>query len=199
MFKRLLAGLTIIFSLAVNAEAAETVRKLPTPDTKGGIPLMEAIHARKSVKEFSAKKIDDQTLSEIMYAAWGISHEGKRTIPTSMNKQNLNVYAILPDGAWLYDGVDNSIKQVSNQDLRSYLTTQDYTKDAQLFLVYTGTDPQNSYLHAGSAYQNVGLYTASRGLNNVVRAYVDKKGLAKALNLNEEDIIVTQVIGWPYM
>lgn len=199
MYKKLAVAVAFLLGFATIAQAEEVVRKLPAPQTKGGIPLMEAITARKSTREFSAKKIDDQTLSDILYAAWGISHESKRTIPTSMNKQNLNVYVVTPEGAWLYQAEDNSLKQISNQDLRHFFNQQDYVKDAVLHLVYTGTDPKNSPLHAGSAYQNVGLYTASRGMNNVVRGYFDKDGVAQALKLKPEEVIVSQVIGWPYM
>ena len=62
--------------------------KLPTPDTTGGMPLMEAISQRKSTREFSAKAVDDKDLSNILYAAWGISHDGKRTIPTSVSARS---------------------------------------------------------------------------------------------------------------
>ena len=53
-------------------------------------------------------------------------------------------------------------------------------------------------MHAGSAYQNVGLYCANKGLNNVVRGYFDKDELAKALSLCEnQKIVISQAIGWP--
>lgn len=198
MLKKLFSVLTVAFCLVAPASAQENVKKLPAPQTTGGIPLMEAVQKRHSAREFSAEKIDDQTLSDILYVAWGISHDGKRTIPTSMNKQNLAVYAVMPDGAWLYDAAGNRLLQVTSEDLRPLFDRQDYMKDAQLTLVFTGTDPRNSPLHAGSAYQNVGLYTISRGLNNVVRGWFDRDGVAKALNLEPEEVIISQTIGWPY-
>ena len=52
-------------------------------------------------------------------------------------------------------------------------------------------------MHAGSAYQNVGLYAASKGMHSVVRGYFDNDRVAKALNLeNGERAIVSQAIGW---
>lgn len=199
MFAKLITTIALVLTLICSAQAQENIKKLPAPDIEGGIPLMEAISRRQSQREFSPKAIDDQTLSEILYTAWGVSHDGKRTIPTSMNKQNLDVYAVMANGIWLYDGLDNSLKQVSSQDIRSAFARQDYVKDAPLILVYTGTDDKNSPLHAGSAYQNVGLYAANRGLNNVVRGYFNRKPVAEALNLDEEDVIISQALGWPYM
>ena len=76
---------------------------------------------------------------------------------------------------------------------------QDYTKEAPITLIFTGNDAKNASMNAAAAYQNVGLYCASRGLNNVVRGYVDMDKVANALNLDKEKVIITQVIGWPYM
>ena len=187
-----------MFGINLNALANDSVIKLPQPNMTGGMPLMEAIDNRHTERSFGLKEIDNQVLSEILYCAWGVSHDGKRTIPTSMNKQNLEVYVIKADGAWLYDGKENTLTQVSKEDLRPFFNQQDYMKNVPLNLLYVGTDAKNSPMHAGSAYQNVGLYAASRGLNNVVRGYFDKKGVAKALNLKEEEeVLVSQALGWP--
>lgn len=194
--KNIFIVLSLFFSASA-VQAQQTTVKLPAPDTTGGKPLMQTLSQRHSAREFSPRAIDNQTLSEILWSAWGISHDGKRTIPTSMNKQNLNVYVLKQDGTWLYDAKNNQLQPVNSQDFRPYLAQQDYVMDAPLTLVFTGSDPKNSPLHAGSAYQNVGLYCASKGLNNVVRAYFDHEKLKKALNLKGgEDVIVSQTIGW---
>ncbi len=178
--------------------AAEDI-KLPAPDTTGGKPLMEAISQRKSTREFSAKEIDAKDLSNILYAAWGISHDGKRTIPTSQNKQDLNVYVIKAGAVWKYIAQENILKFVAGDNVSQYINLQDYTKEAPLTLIFTGNDPKNARMNAAAAYQNVGLYCASRGLNNVVRGYADMDKVEKELNLDNEQVIITQVIGWPYM
>lgn len=196
--KKALMMFMVAFAASCNAKAAEEI-KLPVPDTKGGIPLMEAIARRQSTREFSAKAIDDQTLSDVLFAAWGVSHDGKRTIPTAMNKQNLRVFAARKDGVWEYDGSNNSLKKVSDTDLTPALAEQDYVQDAPLTLIFTGTDKQSSPMNAAAAYQNVGLYCASRGMHNVVRGYINRAEIAKTLGLGEAEIIVSQTIGWPYM
>lgn len=187
----------IAFSLSVNA--AESARKLPAPDLSGGAPLMEVIAKRKSIREFSAKKIDDSDLSNILFAAWGISHDGKRTIPTAKNTQDLNVYVVNSNGAWLYDAKDNLLKKITNENIMQFISLQDFVKNAPLTIVYTGKDEKSSAMNAAAAYQNVGLYCASRGLNNVVRGYIDYEALGNALKLTDEKVAVTQTIGWPHM
>lgn len=97
--------------------AEAVVKKLPAPVVAGGKPLMETIGERKTIREFKAQNVDDQTLSEILWVAFGISHDGKRTIPTAMNQQNLKVYVVRNDGAWLYDAAENSLTQVTAENL----------------------------------------------------------------------------------
>lgn len=172
--------------------------KLPLPIAQGGKPLLDTIRDRRSVRQFDSQMLDSQTLSNILFVAFGISGDNKRTIPTSMNRQNLNVYVLLPNGAFLYQATGNELIQVSPKDIRPLFATQDYMKTVPLILVYTGSDTTNSPMHAGSAYQNVGLYAASEGLNSVVRMPREKAKIAQALDLPaEEFVIVSQAIGYP--
>lgn len=194
MFKKFLA-IGLIF-ISVSSWAAEQQISLPQPDKQGGMPLMEAIAARKTVREFGNREIEAQDLSNILFAAFGVSHEGKRTIPTPMNKQELSVYVVKKDGVWLYDAEKNVLDFVSAEDILPFIALQDFVKDAPLTLIYTGKDPKNSLMNAGAAYQNVGLYCASRGLHNVVRGYIQRDRIASILGLKEDEIIVTQTVGW---
>lgn len=197
MIKRIVLVVTLLISMP--AGAVENKLSLPAPELQGGASLMEAIAMRKSTREFSPRKIDDMDLSNILFAAWGISHEDKRTIPTAMNKQDLVVYAVRDDGVWLYNAKERVLELVTKEDIRLLIALQDYVKEAPLTLIYAGKDEKDASMNAAAAYQNVGLYCASKGLNNVVRGYVEKDKIAEVLGLKDDKVIVTQTIGWPYM
>ena len=197
MIKRIVLVVTLLISMP--AGAVENKLSLPAPELQGGASLMEAIAMRKSTREFSPRKIDDMDLSNILFAAWGISHEDKRTIPTAMNKQDLVVYAVRDDGVWLYNAKERVLELVTKEDIRPLIALQDYVKEAPLTLIYVGKDEKDASMNAAAAYQNVGLYCASKGLNNVVRGYVAKDKIAEVLGLKDDKVIVTQTIGWPYM
>ena len=190
--------LLVSVMFVTKAAVAETVvKKLPAPITTGGKALMDVMGERKTIREFKAQDIDDQTLSDILWSAWGISHDGKRTIPTAMNQQNLKVYVVKKDGAWLYNAAENSLTQVTTENLMPLFATQDFMKNVPVNLVYVGSDEKYSPMHAGSAYQNVGLYAASKGMHNVVRGYFDHDGVKKGLKLEDgEQAIVSHAIGW---
>jgi nitroreductase len=157
--------------------------------------ILKLIDSRVSTRTFSDKSIDDKTTDEILWAAFGINSRGTRTIPTSQNQQNLKVYAIRADGAFLYDG--ERLNKVSDADLRPLFARQDFVATAPLTLLFAGSDKDNSPLHAGSSYQNVALYCAERGLGNVVRAFFDWQAVEQALVFTEgEFAIISQTIGW---
>lgn len=61
-----------------------------------------------------------QDLSDLLWAAAGINRpeSGKRTSPTAMNKQEIDVYVCLQEGAYLYHPKANSLEPVTKEDLR---------------------------------------------------------------------------------
>jgi len=184
--------------------------QLPKPQTEGGKPLMEVLKERKSTREFGSRELPDQTLSNLLWAAFGINRpDGRRTAPSAMNRQEIDVYVITVKAAWLYDAKGQLLKPVAAGDLRALAGTQEWVKDAPLNLVYVadtakmgGGDEESRALYSGAdtgfISQNVYLYCASEGLATVVRASVDKPALSKALGLRpEQKIILAQTVGYP--
>lgn len=184
----------ILLLFPVSVYAAEG-QKLPAPDKKS--ELMTLIERRQSARNYSAKEIDKQTLSEILWAAFGLNERGTRTIPTAMNKQNLKVYVVYQNTIWLYDAQNNSLVYVGEDDTSTHLRKQDFMKDAPVNLIYAGSDTRYSTFHAGAAAQNVSLYAADKGLNSIVRGYIDADVLKEKLKLEpEEFVIINQVVGY---
>ncbi|MGN1063095.1 MAG: SagB/ThcOx family dehydrogenase [Alphaproteobacteria bacterium] len=171
---------------------------LPSPDTTGGVPLMQAIASRQTQRNFSSKEIDTKTLGNLLYAAWGVSHDGKRTIPTAMNKQQMDVYVFMKSGTYQYDGVQHALIPLNHTDNRALFAMQDFVRTAPLTLAFVGPDDKYAFMHAGSAYQNVALYAASCGLNAVVRGSFDAQKVGEVLNLPaDKNVLISQTLGWP--
>ena len=190
-----MAAKIIIITLAAALVGAAAGVAINGNRPGGGI--LETSDARASVRDFSDRPIDDKTTGEILWAAFGKNSRGTRTIPTAKNEQNLKVYAIRADGAFLYDG--EKLNKVSDKDLRPLIAQggQSFVLPAPLTLLFVGSDARFSPMHAGSSYQNVALYAAERGLGGIVRAYIYKDGIEKALNLaNGEFAIIAQTICW---
>lgn len=189
--------LTMVMTMQ-NATAEQI--KLPEPEKTNAV--MMAMNNRHSTKKFQAKDIDLTTLSNVLWAAYGVNDaSGKRTIPTARNEKNLQVYVATKKGTYLYDADKNELEQILKDDILDVFATQPYMTNVPVVLIYTAdkNDPNNfGEMHAGSAYQNVALYATTVGLGTVVRGLFDKEKTAKLLKLPENiRVITTQAIGWP--
>ena len=98
--------LLLVFPFALNAENI----KLPTPVKNGGKPLMEALNARQSTRVFSEKELSANTLSNLLWAAFGYNRTDKRTAPSAMNKQSIDIYVATKNGIYLYDAKQNELQ-----------------------------------------------------------------------------------------
>ena len=172
------------------------IKKLPEVNKTS--ELMKIIDQRASSREYSNKAISDETLSEILWSAFGVNSHNTRTIPTAKNEQNLKVFVVYNNSIWQYDGIVNTLVKVSDEDIMDYIAMQDFVRNAPLNLIYAGSDKDFSTFHAGAAAQNVSLYAASKGLKSIVRGYINKEELKDKLRLDRDEfVIINQVIGYP--
>ena len=112
--------------------------KLPEPSTSGGIPLMDAIAARRSGRTFDTKMLSDKHLSDLLWATWGISSEdGKRVVPTARNRQDIDLYVLIPSGSYIYDAKNNALKQLGSDDFRYILAKDQNLHLMPLFIFYS--------------------------------------------------------------
>ncbi len=208
------SGFAIITAIVIGAGAAAqgpAVITLPPPVTEGGKPLMQVLKERRSTREFAPQPLSQQVLSNLLWAAWGVNRpDGRRTAPSAMNKQEIDIYVTNADGAYLWNAKTNQLTLVAAGDLRAATGGQPFVATAAANLVYVAdmekagrpaTDPQQ-LLHvsadAGFIAQNVYLFCASEGLATVVRAGIPKEALAKALKLRESQVILlAQTVGYP--
>jgi len=201
--------IALLFSGLAAAQELKPIQ-LPPPQTDGGKPLMQALKARQSTREFGAEKLSLQVLSNLLWAADGINRpDGRRTAPSASNWQETEIYVALPDAVYVYDPKGNALKPVVAGDLRGETGTQPFVGQAALNLVYVADttkaakakpEERDFLLGAdvGFIAENVYLFCASEGLVAVVRASVPRDALAKRLQLRpEQRITLAQSVGYP--
>ncbi len=201
-----------ILSMAPNIVLAEESKpiQLLEPQTGGGSPIMQLLWKRMSTKEFSPQPLPPELLSNILWAAFGINRpDGKRTAATAGNRQEIDIYAALASGLYLYDPKANRLKPILAQDIRVATGRQAYVKDAAVNLIYVADFSKHgkaseedkillSSIAAGLIGENVYLYCASEGLGAVVRVNIDKPALASMMKLRpDQKIILSQTVGYP--
>ncbi len=204
-------SLIVCLCLLLPAFAQETKPiKLPEPKLDPGKSLAQALKDRKSTREYANGDLSPQVLSNLLWAAFGINRpDGKRTAPSSFNRQEISVYVATAKGLFVYDAKDNTLVPVVPEDLRQLTGTQSYFKDASVDLVYVSdlskmgeADEAAKMLltstDTGFIAQNVYLYCASEGLSTVFRAAIDKPKLAAAMKLKpDQKITYAQTVGLP--
>ncbi len=190
------AIIMLMASFSINAEV------LPAPQTTGGKPLMQVMSERKSSRDYKENQsVTKQDLSNMLWAAWGITHDGKRTVATAMNRQELVLYVVTPTEVSRYNPEANTLTVVNTGDFRKLSTMQDFAAVAPINIVMVidtskQERPEFQGYTAGAASQNIYLYCAQAGLKSVVRAGFDREKLPQALKLGaNERILFVQTVG----
>jgi nitroreductase len=220
----LLALLAVAATTAPAAESAEPAESaaapaalaLPVPG-RDAMSLGDALAARATHRAFSSKPLTEQELSDLLWAADGVNRpaEKKRTAPTAINRQEIDIYVCRADGAFLWDPSANELKKACEDDLRGFTGrmnagADNFSVKAPVVLVYVvdfarqgmQDRPMDAFKYAavdcGFVGQNVYLHCAAAGLNTVFLGMIDPDSISKALGLPPTSTpLFAQTVGHP--
>ena len=189
---------------------------LPAPQKDLGFPLMKALENRKSTRKWKDEPLSDQELSNLLWAACGITKaatknaKSKRTAPSACNSQEIKVYVATRDGAFLYDEVNHQLVLKKSGSLMDHIGTQKMMHSAPVGLIYVAdfskmtnflyrSDDERWFMattDTGFVSQNVYLDCAAANLSTVILGLVKREKLHELMGLEEnEKIVFTQVVG----
>ena len=181
------------------AEAGKTIT-LKAPQLDKGLPLMQALKQRQSIREFSDRELDLQTLSNLLWAANGINRpDGKRTAPSAMNRQEIEIYVCQKDGAYHYQPAENILKKVSAEDCR--------LRNAPITLILVSDNTKAPHIpgvkdwgliDGGIVSQNISLFASAMGLATVAQSSMPREKFTKILKLKKGfELILNHPVGYP--
>ena len=205
------SAVLVLLCTASFAAEPRNILALPNPQTDGGRPLMQVLKHRNTSRAFSPERLSAQVLSNLLWAAYGINRPdaGKRTAPSAMNWQEIDIYVALAEGLYRYEAAGHRLEPVVSGDLRSLTGSQPFIAEAPVNLIYVADHSRTgkaskeerelySAADTGFISQNVYLFCASEGLATVVRGSIDRVALAKAMRLRpDQKIILAQTVGYP--
>ena len=192
------------------------VIKLPVPQKDLDFSLMEALEKRRSIRKWKNEPLSDQELSNLLWAACGITKEetkrskSKRTAPSACNSQEIKIYVATKKGLFLYDEKNHQLVQILSKDIRENIGTQKMMRSAPVGLIYVSDyskmtnflfrDDDQRWFFSGTdtgfISQNVYLYCAAAKLSTVVLGLVNRDKLHEIMRLKEcEKVVCTQVVG----
>ena len=211
---------TMIMSTACNNNGSQS--QFEEIDTSSVITLItstdvleQVLNARHSVRQYEDSTITHEQLLRVMWAANGINREDgscKRTAPSAVNAQDIELYALLADGAYHYQPMDSTLVKISDNDVRPIIAGRNefilnqatilLCSDQSKFDARFGERAMTlGTMDAGYVSQNVCLYCAAAGLATVPCAPpIDAAAVQKALGLSSSLIpLIYHPIGYERM
>lgn len=190
--------------IALSSYAADKVIKLTQPNMNRPATVMKALSERKSTREYASKPLSVADLSDLLWAANGVNRpaDGKRTAPSAMNRQEVDIYVVLPQGTYFYKAKEHELELVAEGDYRAAVAgKQNFVKEAPVCLVLVSDlnrlgDPKNEQTKimgaadAGIVSQNISIFCAAANLATVPRASMESGQLEKALKLKENQLAI---------
>ncbi|MEN6292906.1 MAG: SagB/ThcOx family dehydrogenase [Methanobacterium sp.] len=227
----ILLGVTIAYLVwpqpATTSNSQRTVIStinLPSPILEGNVSVEQAIQNRRSVRHYTNQSITLQDVSQLMWAAQGITDKANnlRSVPSGGQVYPLEVYIIvgkdgvtgLSEGIYHYNPYNNTLEKTSKSDARSDLSQaangQAWVKEAPVDIVITGDDSKMvaKYkdetlctrfvnLEAGHAGENIYLEAEARGLVTVALGSFKDDQVHTVLGLPEnENTIYIYPVGY---
>ncbi len=191
--------LSALLSMTLLSAMAQDIT-LPSPNKSRGVDIMQALSDRQSIRECADKPLSTTDLADLLWAANGVNRpDGKRTAPSAMNCQDIDIYAVTADGAYRYDAEANKLTLVTAGDHRAAVAGRQ-TGVASFPVMLVLVSDLSKFKHkddrtqliaamdAGYVSQNICLFCAAAGLATVPRASMDEAELRKVLQLTEAQI-----------
>jgi hypothetical protein len=195
---------------------------LPKPQKNGGKSLLAALQERRTIRNISSKKLPQQVLSNLLWAAFGVNRERAafdkpgRTAPSASNSQEIDLYVAMPEGVYLYETIPHRLMPVVAGDFRSRAGRRSAaTAPVNIFYVVDLTrydlgpgqpdrsigDPeiQKSYYYTDTSFiaQNVYLFAASHSLAAWFHN-CDRENTVKEFKLRpQQRVLFAQSVGYP--
>lgn len=179
------------------------VIKLPPPTLKGVMSLEEAILKRRSQRIFYDKKLDMAHISQLLWAAQGITQNssGFRAAPSAGATYPLEIYLVSAEGIYHYICRGHKLELINDGNYRKGLSKacygQSFVAVVPANFVITGIYSRTSqrygrraelyvHLEAGHVAQNILLQAVSLGLGGVPVGAFDDKEVKNVLKLPED-------------
>lgn len=178
---------------------------LPSPRLESGAPLNEVLAARRSTRSFSATALPLPSVSQLLWAAQGVTHpDGLRTAPSAGALYPLELYLLagavqdLAPGIYRYRPAEHRLQPTVSGDRRAELAAaalgQDWIRQAPAALVIAGVYERTGgkygaraqrYVHieTGHVAQNVLLQAVALGLGGTAVGAFDDGALQRLLQL----------------
>ncbi|MDR1134332.1 MAG: SagB/ThcOx family dehydrogenase [Synergistaceae bacterium] len=198
---------TIVLALLLcccAATAAFADEKLPAPGKDGGDGIFALLERRASGGrgDFPKGAVSREELSTILWAGSGLNRNGKGwTVPFAMGKPPyVNIFAVTPEGAFLYDWKNNALVTVNERNILPDITGDGFAEASPVVLVFV-SDPKGTgdasginagnalaFIASGAMTQNIYLAADSLGISGRYMVSMKTDAVKKELKLKDNEV-----------
>lgn len=199
--------------------------KLEAPQREGGTPLWEAISQRHSIRNFKDQPLKKDTLSQLLWATQGITHESVgfkfRAAPSAGALYPVETYLVIHNvdeiepGIYHYGVSDHELEQLQKGDFREAVARaaldQDMAYSANVVFIWTAVFQRSKwkydqrayryvYLDAGHIAQNLALAAVSLNLGTcqIGALYDEEVNALIDVDGEEESVVYMSTVGQPW-
>ncbi len=205
--------ITLVIIMAVFLKISEAEKmpekdktiKLPAPKLESAVSIEEAINKRRSVRNFSDKGVNIEQISQLLWAAQGITDKmmGFRAAPSAGALYPIEIYIAEKGGLFHYLPDGHILETISTKDLRGELSSaalfQASIRSAAVDIIicavyervtskYGQRGIRYTDIEAGHVAQNIHLQAVALGLSSAPIGAFDDNAVSKILSLADDKV-----------
>jgi SagB-type dehydrogenase family enzyme len=201
----ILVGFAVsISAFSANKEIATMIASpeaisLPQPRRDSNVSVEHALLLRRTVRDFRKTPVALTDLSQILWAAQGITHpEGYRTAPSAGALYPLELYVVagsvsgLKAGFYQYSPGQHQLIGLASEDLRARLAdaalSQSWIADSAFVLVFAAMADRTTDKYGQRAMRYIHLEVGHAAQNVLLQAVALNLGAAEVGAFGDEDV-----------
>lgn len=183
---------------------------LPTANKNGIVTLESAISQRNSVREFASTPLTLEEISQLLWAAQGITHgKGLRTAPSAGALYPLELYLLtgrvgsLASAIYHYDARQRTLQRIEQEDKLGMLASaafgQLWIKDSAAVIIIAADYERTSrkygkrgqrYVHieVGHVAQNIYLQATALGIGTTLVGAFTDDDVANVVGVKDNEV-----------
>ncbi len=180
--------------------------QLAAPDTSAENSFLSVYLNRSSASDFTDIELSDEEISDLLWSANGINRpaSGKRTAPSALNAQDIDIFLFSSDGVFLYIPENHELQMVSESDSRVLLVGESFSVvPPQVLLLVSdvsrftfGTDEMRmewAAIDAGIVTQNILLFCSWNNILARPRSVMEKDKIIRLLGLSDSQHVLLNI------
>lgn len=188
-------GIIVLQSISLSVTTMEKNQpidmELPPP-LETDLILEKAIFRRMSIREFTDEPVNDEQLSTILWAAFGLRNDNTHTVSAIDSVHAAIIYVMNKEAVYTYDSFNHSLRVYKEGDHRSKINILQYEAPIQIGLCWNTTKAtaNQAGVELGQIGQNIQFMANALNLGTVVTGQIPPAIDSVGIPEDQEGLII---------